>query len=70
MTLAADLLPTIEDIAVYVEGEATPPAVRRIRHLIKSHGLPAKKVGGRIQSRRSWLDAFYAEPDHPNGTGR
>jgi hypothetical protein len=57
MSLASDLLPNIEAIAAYVEGEATPPAIRRIRHLIRAHNLPAKKVGGRIQSRRSWLDA-------------
>jgi hypothetical protein len=56
--LARDLLPSIEAIASY-----TGEAPRRIRHLIATFNFPAKKVGGKIQSRKSWVDQFYAEPD-------
>ncbi len=61
--LADDLLTTIEAIAEYITGEATEASVRRVRHLIRSHRLPSKKVGGLIQSRKSWIDRYYAEPD-------
>jgi len=60
MTLREDLLPTINAIAEY-----TGEPVRRLRHLIAVHQFPVKKVGGKIQSRRSWIDAYYAEPDRP-----
>ena len=63
--LADDLLPTIEAIAAYTLGAVTEASVRRVRHLIRSHGLPSKKVGGLIQSRKSWIDEYYAEPDQP-----
>jgi hypothetical protein len=60
--LKDDLLPSIAAIAEYITGETSPEAQRRVRHLI-DRGLPAKKVGGRIESKRSWIDSFYAEPD-------
>jgi hypothetical protein len=62
-TLAQDILPSIDAIAAYIYGEATPSTVRRIRHLIAGHNLPITKKGGRIESRKSWLDKLYAEPD-------
>ncbi|MGH6897294.1 MAG: hypothetical protein ACREJ5_12235 [Geminicoccaceae bacterium] len=63
--LKDDLLPTIDAISTY-----TGEPVRRLRHVISRHGFPAKKVGGKIQSRKSWIDAYYAEPDtRPAKTG-
>jgi hypothetical protein len=62
-SLADDRLPSIEAIAEYVEGEANPTTVRRIRHLIAHHGFPAMMRGGRWQSRKSWADRYYEEPD-------
>jgi hypothetical protein len=67
-TLSQDLLPSVEDIAAHVYGEATATNVRRIRHLIAVHGFPHKKVGGKIESKKSWIDAYYAEPDSATGT--
>jgi hypothetical protein len=52
--LADDLLIGAEGIGKYT-GEDT----RRTRHLIKAHGLPHFKRGGRIYSRKSWVDAYY-----------
>jgi hypothetical protein len=66
-SLREDLLPNLNAIAEHVYGEATPSTVRRLRHLIAMHGFPHKKVGGKIESRRSWIDQFYASPDRPNG---
>ena len=63
MALNEDLLPDLRAIANYVYGEATPSTVRRLRHLIATAGFPAKKVGGKIESRKSWVDGYYAEPD-------
>jgi hypothetical protein len=59
--LADDLLLSLDAIAVY-----TGEPVRRLRHLIAAHGFPHKKVGGRIESRKSWIDRYYAEPDAPS----
>jgi hypothetical protein len=53
------LLPSVAAIAEYIGASE-----RRVRHLI-DHGLPAKKAAGRITSRKSWIDAFFAEPDPP-----
>ena len=64
--LAADLLPDVPSIAQEIYGEANASTVRRVRHLIQCHGLPVKKIGGRWESRRSWLQAYYAQAD-PNG---
>jgi hypothetical protein len=58
MTLKEDLLPTIGAISEY-----TGEPVRRLRHLIAVHQFPVKRVGSKIQSRKSWIDAYYAEPD-------
>jgi hypothetical protein len=61
--LAQDILPSISSICEYVYGEADPSKVRRLRHMIERHGFPIKKVAGRIESRKSWIDAFYSQPD-------
>jgi hypothetical protein len=66
--LADDLLRDVKEIAAYL-GESE----RRTRHLIDKGVIPSKKVLGRIQSRRSWIDGVYAEPDQPvagNGGGQ
>jgi len=64
--LREDLLPTIEAIAEY-----TGHTRRRVRHLIDHHGFPSKKDGGKVTSRKSWVDAYYAEPDAPkNGASK
>jgi hypothetical protein len=57
-----DLLPSINAIAEYMYGEANPRTVRRVRHMI-DRGLPAKKAAGRLESRKTWIDGWYAEPD-------
>ena len=38
--------------------------------LIDKGIIPAKRVLGRVESRRSWIDAVYAEPDQPNSEGQ
>lgn len=53
-TLAEDRLPSIKAIAQY-----TGDNERRIRHLINAHNFPHIKVGERIESRRSWVNAYY-----------
>jgi hypothetical protein len=60
-TLADDILPSVEAIAAYLG--KTP---RQVRHLIDRHDLPIRKVAG-IESKKSWLDAFYATPDRGRG---
>jgi hypothetical protein len=62
--LSADILPSVESIAAYLYGEANKSTVRRIRHLIATAGFPAKKVGGKIEGRRSWCDSYYSTPDN------
>jgi hypothetical protein len=61
--LADDLLTSINAMAVHMYGEATPYTVRRIRHLIDRYDLPVTRKGGKIESRRSWLNEWYGEPD-------
>jgi hypothetical protein len=68
MRLNEDLLPSVNAIAEYLYGEASKKTVRRVRHLIDRHGLPVKRVGGRIEGRRTWCDAFYAQPDSDAST--
>jgi hypothetical protein len=66
MRLADDLLPDLNAVSEY-----TGQPVRRLRHLIDKHGFPAKRVGAKIESRKSWIDAYYAEPDKPaNGASK
>jgi hypothetical protein len=56
--LKEDRLASVAAIAEYVGTNE-----RRVRHLIALHGFPHKKIGNLIESRRSWIDQFYAEPD-------
>jgi hypothetical protein len=65
MRLSDDLLPHINAIAEFVYGEATPTTVRRVRHLIDHHGFPAIKDGGKITSKKSWIEKRYEQPDQP-----
>ena len=58
--LKDDLLPSLPAISEY-----TGQSVRRLRHLIAVHDFPHKKVGGKIESRKSWIDQYYGKPDHP-----
>lgn len=65
-TLKDDLLPSLRAISEY-----TGEPERRLRHLIDRHGFPAKRVGAKIQSRRSWINEFYSRPDEPkNGAAK
>jgi len=66
-TLADDILPDVSAMAEYTYGSATPTNVRRIRHLIAEHNFPAKKIGCTWESKKSWINALYAEPDSRNG---
>jgi hypothetical protein len=56
--LRSDLLRSLDEISEYT-GEPT----RRIRYLISRYNFPCKRVGNKIQSRKSWVDRYYAEPD-------
>jgi hypothetical protein len=66
-SLAADLLTGVAAISTYLYGDASPSNVRRARNLIDRGVIPTKKLFGRVESRRSWIDQVYAEPDQPNG---
>jgi hypothetical protein len=63
-SLHEDILPSINAIADYVYGEANKSTVRRLRHLIDHHHFPIKRVGSRIEGRRSWCDSYYSQPDN------
>jgi hypothetical protein len=63
-TLRDDLLPSLNAIAEYVYGEANKSTVRRLRHLIDHHGFPIKRVGAKLEGRRSWCDSYYSQPDN------
>jgi hypothetical protein len=66
--LAGDpVLSGVAAISKYLYGTDDAYHQRRVRHLINSRVIPTKKVAGRLESRPSWLDAVYAEPDQPNG---
>jgi len=56
--LRDDLLPSLRAMSEY-----TGEPERRLRHLIARYKFPCKRVGNKIQSRRSWIDRYYAEPD-------
>jgi hypothetical protein len=58
--LKHDRLPDVRAIAAYVG-----TTERRVRHLIEKHNFPIKRVGAKIESRKSWVDEFYARPDQP-----
>jgi hypothetical protein len=62
-----DVLSGVSEIAEFLYGVATPSTERRVRHMVSSGDIPAKKVRGRIESRRTWIERTYSEPDHPNG---
>jgi hypothetical protein len=68
--LAADLLSGVAAISTHMYGDDSPSNQRRTRHLIDKGIIPAKRVLGRVESRRSWIDAVYAEPDQPNSEGQ
>jgi hypothetical protein len=63
--LKDDLLLSLRAISEY-----TGEPERRLRHLIDHHGFPAKHAGAKIQSKKSWIDAWYAEPDAPRNGAR
>jgi hypothetical protein len=66
MRLAEDRLRNVTAIAEYIGTNE-----RRIRHLITAHDFPHKKVGAKIESRKSWIDSYYSQPDAPaSGNGR
>jgi hypothetical protein len=70
-SLHEDILPSINAIAEYVYGEANKSTVRRLRHLIDRHHFPIKRVGSRIEGRRSWCESYYSQPDNvASGNGR
>jgi hypothetical protein len=62
-----DVLSGVPAIAECLYGTATPYHVRRTRHLISKGLIPTRKVAGRVESRRSWLEAAWAEPDQIDG---
>jgi hypothetical protein len=68
-SLADDLLSGVEAISKHLYGDATPYHQRRVRHLVDRGLIPSKKMGGRVESRRSWIDEVYSLPDQINGNG-
>jgi hypothetical protein len=62
-----DPLLDVSGIALRLYGKADKTATRRVRHLIARGVIPTKKTAGRIESRCSWVDAAFAEPDNLNG---
>lgn len=58
MTLRDDLLPDLRAICDF-----TGLPERRLRHLIAAHGFPVRKIGGRLISRKSWIERYYSAPD-------
>jgi hypothetical protein len=71
--LADDILPSVADMAEYIYGRKDKAALRRVRHMIEVGSVPTKKVAGRHESRKSWINAAYAQPDrlkaNTNGKG-
>jgi hypothetical protein len=63
--LAGDLLSGVAAISRHMYGDDSASNQRRVRHLISTGVIPSKKVAGRVESRRSWIDAYYSQPDRP-----
>ena len=63
--LKDDLLRSLHEISDF-----TGEPERRVRHLIDHHGFPAMKAGGKIQSRKSWIEGYYAQPAPKNGAAK
>jgi hypothetical protein len=61
--MSIDLLSGVAAISRYLYGDASTPHQRRVRHLVRIGAIPHRKVAGRIETRRSWVEAAYAEPD-------
>jgi hypothetical protein len=57
-----DILSGAPAIARFLYGVDDAPAQRRVRRLIATGAIPAIYLGGRLESRRSWLEAVYAAP--------
>ena len=58
------VLSGVAAIALHLYDDNSPSAQRRVRHLVRTGFLPAKKVHGRVESRPEWLASVYSEPDH------
>ncbi len=46
--------------------DATGESPRRVLHLVEAHNLPVILRGGKLYSRRSWLDAWYSGREIPD----
>jgi hypothetical protein len=62
-----DIVSGVPAIAECVYGSREPYYVRRTRHLIAKGLIPVRKVAGRVESRKCWLEAIWAEPDQLDG---
>jgi hypothetical protein len=69
-SLAGELLSGAAAISRYLYGDDSTYHQRRTRHLIAKGFIPVKRVAGRVESRTSWIDEAYAEPDQPNGKAK
>jgi hypothetical protein len=49
---------------------ATNESTRRVRYLIRHHSLPCFERGGRVYSRRSWLDRYFRGEDVTDAPSR
>jgi hypothetical protein len=38
--------------------------------LIDYHAFPVRKTGGKLSSKKSWIEAHVADPDAPKSGGR
>ena len=61
-----DVLPDISAIALFLYNTNDLSAQRRVRRRIANGDIPVRRTStGRVESRRSWIEALYAAPDAP-----
>ena len=60
--LAGDLLSGVAAISQYMFGDDSPEHQRRVRHR-STPDYQSKRVLRRVESRKSWIDEAYSEPD-------
>jgi hypothetical protein len=59
-----DVLPDTAAIARFLYDSDDKTAQRRVRRKIAQGEIPVRRTsGGHFESRKSWIEAVYAEPD-------
>jgi hypothetical protein len=68
-SLAADMLPDVGDIALFIFGVDDKPARRKVYHLVSEvdpkKRLPVFRLGERIKARRSTLRKWIEDQERP-----